>query len=151
MQPRAIDEIVHQYIELDKMPVSIQSLAKEHVSPIISSGTVTKSHLIRAVFNVPELSPLLKLPDATLASVWRCAPSLISKLFDQEHARQKSGRVLTKGRPRILSDETEAQLAARVRERCKQQTWPTLAAFESEVLACLHREPRLNAQQSVFL
>ena len=137
---RTIDEIVRQYIDLDKLPVSLQSLVKEHLSPIILSGTVTKSDLIRAVFNAPELSPLLKRPGATLAFVLRCAPSLISKVFGQEHARQNSGRVLTKGRPRILSDETEAQLAAWVRERCEQQTWPTLAAFKSEVLACLHRE-----------
>ena len=50
---RTIDEIVRQYIDLDKLPVSLQSFVKEHLSAIILSGTVTKSDLIRAVFNAP--------------------------------------------------------------------------------------------------
>ena len=130
---RTTEEIVRQYIDLDKLPVYLHPVVKQNLLPFISGGSVTKSDLLRAIFNVPELAPLRELQDATLASVLRCAPSLISKVFSHEH-------VVRKGRPRILSDEAEAKLAAWVRERCQSQTWPTLSAFKSEVLAHLHRE-----------
>lgn len=140
---RSLDEKISKHVDMTVLPQQYHATIKDFLAPTLDLGSMTKSDLIRRVCATKELMCFLrKFPQTTLASFFRCSTALLSRIFCEPPTPSGQYKPLTRGRPKLLSDEHEQAIVEWVRQRCEQRDWPTVAAFKERVLVALEDENR---------
>ena len=139
MQTRAaIDEKLAKFVDMKVIPRQYHDLIKDFVCPRLELEKFTKSDFIRTVLATPELMSFLQnLPQYALSRFFRCSEGLISRLLREPRT---TSAPMTRGRPKLLSDERELEIVKWIEERCAAKEWPTTTAFKQRVLAALEEE-----------
>ena len=136
MQTRAaIDEKLAKFVDITVIPRQYHDLIKNFVCPTLELENFTKSEFIRMVLATPELMSFLQnLPQYALSQFFRCSEALISRILREPGT---TSAPMTRGRPKLLSDERERAIVNWIEERCAAKEWPTTTAFKQRVLAAL--------------
>lgn len=134
----AIEAKLLKFIDIQTIPHQYHDLIKDFVCPALEVENFTKSEFIRMVLATPELMSFLQnLPQYVLSKFFRCSEALVSRVLREPAAATAP---MTRGRPKLLSEERELAIVKWIEDRCAAKEWPTTTAFKQRVLAALEEE-----------
>ncbi len=122
-------------LNYDVMPEELCPVVHEFLDRFILDGDPTPSQICRFIYTSEELVPLTRLPQTTLAIFLRCSVSLVNHQAVRWIGSSAPLVSLRSGRPKYLTDSSEAKILHWLTERCAAEQWPTTREFKHRILA----------------
>ena len=129
------NERVNSLVNLEACPQALRNSLESWILSLPIDESPGPTDLMRKLYAHEKLAELMTLTNVELAGIFMCSPTIPQRV--KNAGAEGVHAALQPGRPKILTDEEEAQISAWIRERSSRRQWVTLSELKRHVVQLL--------------